>query len=572
MQKLKTLFFNNRQDLFLLLCLNLIFLFFILFLNNYFGHLIVDCGNEAFFPSEMLQGKLYFKDFENPFGPLTYQINTLLFWIFGINLNILRLAGIVCSFFIICSLYCLSRFFLSKEICFISSLTLIFSCVLNPWIFNYIFPYSFSIVFALTFFLFSVLSLLLFLKKNNNYLLIISWFFIGFSFTLKYEYLFYIFLLAIITFLKNKEFKNIVFCLFVFLLPSIISYGLLFFQGLALKDFFLALISIKKLICSPAQNYFYKNFVGVYPNKILFLKAVNIFLYYAVLFFGSISSLYFLLNKNKTVKNIAIYSFLFYFFGIKLHFFVYNNANILFCWLPLFVLISFIFFLINIKKKETNKFFVLFVFIALLGSLKTFFFLNLNAYGTYSLPLLLIVFSAFITECFPEKIKTINKNNWNKAFFIVFLIISLTYILNLYNSFKDYLPLTTNRGSLYTSPEVAKPYQETIKYIEKNMNQNDKIWVIPEGIMLNFLTAHPSFIYTNLNIAAIEILGESNILKAIQKNPPKYVIFNNRESLEYGYKGLCKDYGLQICKYIKTSYTPVASFGSDFIMKIYKKN
>ena len=59
-----------------------LFLFFIFYAKQ--GVYLVDVGRETYIPWQMLEGKLLYKDLYNVYGPLGYQINALIFLIFGV--------------------------------------------------------------------------------------------------------------------------------------------------------------------------------------------------------------------------------------------------------------------------------------------------------------------------------------------------------------------------------------------------------------------------------------------------------------------------------------------------------
>ena len=57
------------------------------------GHILVDTGREFYIPEQMLSGQVLYKDIFNIYGALAYQINSLLFKIFGVGTLTLHVVG-----------------------------------------------------------------------------------------------------------------------------------------------------------------------------------------------------------------------------------------------------------------------------------------------------------------------------------------------------------------------------------------------------------------------------------------------------------------------------------------------
>jgi predicted membrane-bound mannosyltransferase len=79
------------------------------------GFLLIDTGREFYIPQQMLNGEVLYKDIFNIYGPLSYQINAILFAIFGIKINTLYLFGILNSYLIVLLSFLISREFLKES-------------------------------------------------------------------------------------------------------------------------------------------------------------------------------------------------------------------------------------------------------------------------------------------------------------------------------------------------------------------------------------------------------------------------------------------------------------------------
>lgn len=580
MNKIKTFFRLNYFEFCLILSLLLIIFLLTLFFSPHLGDIIIDFGREAYIPEEILNGKILYKNIFNIFGPLSYQINAIFYMIFGVNLKTLYFAGFFNSSLIIIVLYSLSRLFTSREISWVVCFFIISSCFFNHNIFNYIAPYSYAITYAFSSFLYSVLFLIMYLKTSKDIFIPISWFFIGISLATKYEYFPYLLLLLLITLIKRPSDKKIfIINLISFLIVPFISFFVLFLQGLNFHELLQQIKLIKDFSLSPSLIYFYKKNAGLYPQN-FFLK-FDLYIFKIILIFigGLLSSLYFFFTKKYQKywqKLLSLALILFFSYNL---FYFSLDSYFAFCWLPLFTLILFAVLVIKYRQsilkdfsKNNDSLYIFLVFVALLASIKSFFFLNFRSYGVFALPLLLIVNSIFITEYLPKWFNFLDKNTIKKSFVIILLGSSIMY-LGILNSFsKNDLAINTDKGIIYGKKDIVKPVQELVDYIDKNLEPLSTILIIPEGIMINFLTNHSSeTIYYSTMTPYIETFGEINIIKNIKNKHPDYIVINNRFSPEYNYNYVCTDYGIQICKYIKISYSKVIDFGSEFKITLFKR-
>ena len=130
--------------------------------------LIIDCGREAYYPQDILNGKVLYKDLFNIYGPFAYLFNAFLYKIFGINLNVLCFAGAFCALGIICGIFLLAKLLINDKFAFNLSMFAIVIGLVPVYIFNYIFPYAFAMTYGLFAFIFSLLFLLYYVNSKSN--------------------------------------------------------------------------------------------------------------------------------------------------------------------------------------------------------------------------------------------------------------------------------------------------------------------------------------------------------------------------------------------------------------------
>ena len=116
-------------------------------------------------------------------------------------------------------------------------------------------------------------------------------------------------------------------------------------------------------------------------------------------------------------------------------------------------------------------------------------------------------------------------------------------------------------------------------WIETNTAPTNTLAVLPEGVMLNYLTRRDN--PTPYVVFAFEVwaFGEPNMLAAYEKNPPDYIVLIQRDSSEYGvaYFGRQKGYGFDVMQWVGRNYEPVELIGGEplqgaaFGIKILKR-
>lgn len=516
------------------------------------GHLIIDCGREAYYPTQILAGDVLYKDILNIYGPFSYMFNALLFKIFGINLNVLYLAGCVCAFLITTLIYLISSKFLSKFVSYSIAILTIAAGVFNLHLFNFIFPYSYAILYGLTFFLLSVYFLLNYQECTDNKLnLYLSCLFAGCCIANKYEFLPCL-LIIFYTLFKLKTLKNIEYfysLIFILFIP-VICFGLLFLQGLHLNDIYSSILVVNKMIHTNTLRFFYKS-QGIYLTpKLIKLELYNLLI-------TSIGFILFLFGFK--LKN-RLFSFLTIFLSMT---FIAVKFNFLsFSFLPTLVLVLSIF---NYKNLIVNYKLQILVFSGILFSLKVFNGFFTTNYGIYFISYLLIVCFVLIFDLFKEKmnIKAVGS-------YVIFLAVLFAYN-GLHIHTNDVL-IESSRGKHFYIKKYVVSSKDLINYLVKNTKKSDTVVILPEGALINFLAERKSDnYYTSLIPLYVETFGEDNIIAHFKTTKPEYIIFNNWDSYDYGKRFICVDYAQKFCSYVEQNYTEEKILGDEFRYLIFKK-
>lgn len=592
--------FVKRYDL-----LNLFFIFVVisfLFLLSYgkLGSYLVDVGREVYLPWRMIEGDILYKDLFNMYGPLGYQINAILFKIFGINLNTLYCAGFFSSVFISYLIYLISKLFVNKKIALSVVFVVLTTCVFSSGLFNFIFPYSYNAVYALLGLLVSLYTALLFIKKRKYPVLILSYLFAGFAFANKIEYAFYFAFLFICLpfFLKNekqwcKNLKSYIYPVLAFFVFPLLSFGFLLLQGVTISELLQAYKSIVDVVKAPATDYYY-NAYGLYFHPLYAAFTLKLFLFKILTRVVPVLLILFLLNfyslkflKNKYIKYLFNFIvFLFSVFVIQKWFGIAFDKNIAcFSWIALilsFVFLGFVFYLIikffrQGKKLDLSKNQMMFLFLlisSLAISVKGFAHISIECYGTFSLAILFLVFVIFSVCYVPKifKISGIKKDALIKSIANMCFIISILYFSIVFANLIDRMDfvLKTDKGVVYLK-KVFNEQKNLIDFIKENTPKDSTLVVLPEGGIINFLSERKSHgKYYFLIPGNVQAFGQDSILEDFKKNPPDYFLLNNTAYDPYNV-GDFRDYGSKITDFIFENYNPVYRIDNAIIFILFER-
>lgn len=526
-------FCNMKIDKYLVF-LWLICILGLIFFVGHFSGILIDFGREVYYPEQMLNGKVLYKDLFNIYGPFAYQINAILYKIFGTKLSALYGAGIVCSLLTVSGIYLIAKKFLSGFSSFSIGIFSIVIGVTTTSIFNFHFPYSWAMLYGLVAFLYSLLFLIKFQEDNKVKNLYFSSFLAGICITCKYDFLLYTLVILFFIF-KNKNFKALI----TFFIVPILSYGILFVQGMRFLDIFNTLQIVNTMAHTKTLTYFYQN-SGVYFTSKSILWNVFQFFVFAVIF-GLFLFGWNLFKKENYFSKIL--SIILCITALMISFVIYTTAiKTSLSFIPLAMLV-----LAICLCKKSNMRLTILVISSFCVSIKVFWALMLGSYGTYYAPIILIAIFALL--------RLLSKN-YDKAISIYLLFFSFIYFsYNCYGLDLSQQTIETPNGKIITSANLAKSSSELIDYISKNTKPSEKIVIFPEGMMINFLTDRKSDDwYNSLLPLYIETFGEEKIIEHFNSDKPDYIILNNLDMKDYYYRYICQDYALGFCEFVKDNY------------------
>jgi 4-amino-4-deoxy-L-arabinose transferase-like glycosyltransferase len=112
------------------------------------GDIQVDCGRELYVPSEILRGKLLYRDIWYQYGPLAPYVEALLLFVFGPSLNAFYIFGLAVAIGCALLLLDLGTMLEGRATGLTAALALLF-VGFSPGVFSYAFPYSYGATIGL---------------------------------------------------------------------------------------------------------------------------------------------------------------------------------------------------------------------------------------------------------------------------------------------------------------------------------------------------------------------------------------------------------------------------------------
>ena len=541
---------------------------FILFLINIFlfkykmVDLYIDFGKEIYLPKAIEQGGVLYKDVLAVFGPFAYLYNAVLVKLFGATIKTYYIWGCINAFFIMFWIYILSREFFAKLLSFAITFFVLYFCCFNPDVMNFVTPYSYGMVYGLCAVIYAAVFFVKYLKSDKNIYLYSSAFLCGLAAVNKYEFVLPFFVILLFLFIKHTNIFKILKALACFVIMPILCICFLFLQGLSVSEFINYLDIWFRFANSADMKAYYTG--TFYFSFRYFLIALKSFVFSFILL-----TLVYWLNrgiasfcKNNQNKEAVLYACLFVICFVLgfLHSQVLINC--------IFYSIAMVLFLLTvIKIKDVNKNLpVLFISIfALATGLKSFFFVMINQYGRYFLPLLIIALIVLLKDFYFKNTKEIFVKT---AVFFLFLMGTVAFGANI--RLLHYLDteISTPYGTVYKDEVSAKVFNTILDTVNKTTRPDDTVVVLQEGLLINFLSGRKADRYNYLIPSLLKLYGENNVVNHFQEvRPELFIIITSPDDKTL----ICNGWGYQICGFVRKNYRLVQTINADKLILIFKK-
>jgi hypothetical protein len=145
-----------------------------------------------------------------------------------------------------------------------------------------------------------------------------------------------------------------------------------------------------------------------------------------------------------------------------------------------------------------------------------------------------------------------------------FLVLEIGAITDTY-LFRNYV-IDTGKEKIITNDTVldrgGPVLDVTLKEINETIKPNENFLVIPEGILLNYLTRRESpSPYTAFLLGDLVMHHEEKMVERLSNRLPDYVILIDRHVSEWGFKKFGVDTGTKISGWVTRNYVPICTIG-----------
>jgi hypothetical protein len=567
--------------------------FFMLFVSwRRWSLIILDFGRELYIPWKLSMGGVLYRDiYVDHYGPFSPYLNAFLFKMFGVNIMTLAFfnMGVV-----IVITYCIYRFFRHTA----NSVTAVMTAATFLSIFafkfpnyNYITPYAYALTHGIALSFFSILAFHQYIKKQNTFWVVVIGLFIGTIFLTKLEVFFasiaaigtgFIVLMCVEQFPLRKIIKVSVLLFFSLLLPTVLFMVYFSFFIPFQEALFSILAQYRQLFeTEVTSNAFYLAATGrdassFYLGKILLVTGWYVFLFFLA---WSVARLVERISSTYHRMIIMIVA------GASVLFLMLFTNDVPGNWLDIRIPFAFqvvvavmgVFYGITIWKSRKDKgkalnalpmfVFIIFAFIMVL---KVILRVTINVYGfALTMPATLVVVAGLVYHVPRLVAKSAQSTTFIRALSSIlvamFLVMEIGVISDTY-LIRNY-PIATDKEKIITfdaAVNIEGPViNETLKKINETIKPNENFLVIPEGILLNYLTRRDSLSpYTSFLLGDLVMHREEKIVERLSRRLPDYVILIDRSVGEWGFKKFGVDTGAKISEWVIKNYVPICTIGN----------
>jgi hypothetical protein len=212
---------------------------------------------------------------------------------------------------------------------------------------------------------------------------------------------------------------------------------------------------------------------------------------------------------------------------------------------------------------------LIFIIFAFVMVLKLILRVTINIYGfALTMPAMLVVVAGLVYHVPRLVAKSPQSATFIRALTVIliatFLVIEMGFISDTYLN-RNY-PIATSKEKVITFDPVQTIEGPVIDVALKKINEmikpNENFLVVPEGILLNYLTRreNPSP-YTSFLLGDLVMHHEEKMVERLTRRLPDYVILIDRGVSEWGFKKFGVDTGAKISGWVVKNYVPIDTIG-----------
>ena len=546
----------------------------------HWGSIQVDCGRELYVPTQILHGKLLYRDIWFPHGPLASYIEALLVGIFGHRLDVFYLLGLTLA--TACALLSLQLGLIlgDRAAGLAAGLVLLFQGF-GSSIFNYIFPYAYTAPLGLLLALLCGLFAIKYTLDRRGRNLIVAGVAAGMAILCKQEmgcacYILLTFVLVTEA-LTRRSARS--------LLLGAVSCAPGVALWMAVYGWFFWKLTPAFILFDNWQfipgSYFMRT-IGVAYAAGVGLRLVPSDLLVTILDAGLVIFLWCkiaqLSHTNVRRWLLAAMTLVFAAGAASAHYFtparyVMNSVLALLVFPPGMFFIGCGFLAYSLyrlwwapQERRLLAEATLAVF-ALVLSLRIFAWVKPVGYCIYYDIPLFFVFVVIITRFVRMTVPMLSVENRRKlinsllAMEVAMFGIFMTVVSN--NSSGRPARLQTSWGDIYLEPGTAGVARQIIDFISTEKEKGHRVVVLPEGNMFYALTrTEAPDRWETIVPGVLAPRQEETYIADLRGADVDYIVLTNRETPEYGQRYFGIDYNRDIYRWIEKNYRVVGEFGA----------
>jgi hypothetical protein len=145
------------------------------------------------------------------------------------------------------------------------------------------------------------------------------------------------------------------------------------------------------------------------------------------------------------------------------------------------------------------------------------------------------------------------------AFCLLIVIAVFVNVASVGSFSRNYAPLVTERGTIRTSPHLARNYRAAIAFIKEKQALGESVLSVPEDTSLYFLsgTYCPVRVYQFTPGVVVPGKMTEELIGGLERNPPRYLLWSNRTFFEYGVPRFGVDFDRPLGNYFLSRYRQV---------------
>ncbi len=541
---------------------------------------IIDHGREMNVPARILAGEQLYVDVQFLYGPFAPYFNALLYRVFGVRLATIHVAGGICAWIILLTIYWLSRQLMAVREAGLSAGLVLVICAIK-YSGNYISPYAYAALYGVVFSLVSFALTVRYWRDERPRWLLWAGLLAGLAFISKWEIALTALAAGIVAIALSSAVSRRVlwrdalrFALPLVLVPA------------ATLAFVLSRVSWRMLLDDnhilfsrmPPQLVYFNGLIsglGLLPKTFWqTLSSLGVF----ALWFGVIVMLGALLARKRDEGWVGLArtgfaitaTGLVFWIAVRRTFGLQSEATLLGA-MPIILPAMMVTITIQVVKLRGNisrelGLMLLFAVFAQVSILRVILRVTVSGpYAPFYLPVVIVVSTFLLFSFLPAVVgSTVAlRDGVRRAGMVVIGLVVVGMAVATIRRFQVYSTFEVSgpRGGFKTEPKFGMPLAGAIKYVGEHTSEGDFLPTLPHATTINFLAERP-YPYRQ-EIVHPAFLTDEEAITRLEESRAPLVLVANLLTPEFRDRVFGVDYNPELWRWINKHYHPVARFDSN---------